>query len=53
MTYTHFGLNVYVRVCNVESKYVESKYVESKYVEYMYNDVHALLDSTYTLSITT
>jgi len=53
MTCTYFALNVYVRVCNVESKYVESKYVESKYVEYMYTDVYALLDSTYTLLITT
>ena len=50
MTCTYFALNVYVRVYNVESKYVVSKYVESKY---MYNDVYALLDSTHTPSTTT
>ena len=53
MTYMYFGLNAYVRIYNVESKYVESKYVESKYVEYMYDDVYALLDSTYALEFAT
>jgi len=48
MTYMYFGLNAYVRVCNVESAYVESKYVE-----YMYDDVYALLDSTYALEFAT